>query len=96
MSELRVDFGVLSDLASSVLRRIDDVEELLSEVDGQVNTLAELWQGAAGEGFQRTIARWRATVEDLRDRLAFAHECVTTAHTNHAGAVIANTAMWRV
>ncbi|HEX7657929.1 MAG TPA: WXG100 family type VII secretion target [Pseudonocardiaceae bacterium] len=54
MGELRVDFAALSELASSVSQRIDDVEELLSEVNGQVNQLTELWEGSAGDGLTTT------------------------------------------
>jgi WXG100 family type VII secretion target len=83
-------------MASSVSRRIDDVEAALGELDAQISQLAGLWTGAASEGFQRTIGQWRSAAGDLRERLVFAQRFVTTAHDNHAGAVRANTIMWRV
>jgi WXG100 family type VII secretion target len=96
VGELRVNFGSLADLESSIERQVDGLESLLADLDQQVSGVAQVWEGAASDGFQRAMSQWRSAAGDLRERLAFARRFVTTAHDNHAGAVRGNTAMWRV
>lgn len=93
---LRVDFSSLEGLAGSIRRATADVERALDDLEGQVRALGEVWVGAASDGFQRTQADWMAGARDLRSRLNYLHDLVTTAHGNHARAVSTNSAIWRV
>ncbi|MFL6140433.1 MAG: WXG100 family type VII secretion target [Labedaea sp.] len=96
MDGLVVDFASLRALAVGIDRRIENMTALLDDLDKKVAALTELWEGASAAGFRRTQAEWFAATEDLRVRLAGIRDLVITAHNNHAGAVRANTSMWRV
>ena len=96
MHELVVDFAGLRSLASGIGTVIDEIERLLDELGQQVRDLTGLWEGAASDGFRRTQADWLAAAGDLHVRLCAVRDLVVTAHDNHATAVRANTAMWRV
>lgn len=96
MDGLVVDFAALRSLAVGIDRRISDIEGLLDDLNKKVAGLTELWDGASAEGFRRTQAEWFAAAEDLRTQLAGLRDMVVTAHNNHAGAVRANTSVWRV
>jgi WXG100 family type VII secretion target len=93
--DLTVDFGALTGLQSRMSGIFKQVEEQLTALSEQVNSLLSIWEGAASEGFQRTVASWQASAADLQDRLAELHNMVGTAHDNHARAVQTNTAIWR-
>jgi early secretory antigenic target protein ESAT-6 len=92
---LVVDFAALKDLSTSIEESIEQAEEILATLKGQLASLAETWTGAAAEGFQATFARWSASEQDLREQVRGLLDLVVTAHDNHAQAVRRNTAMWQ-
>jgi early secretory antigenic target protein ESAT-6 len=92
--DLTVDFDALIGLQAKMSGIFEQVEEQLAALSKQVNNLLSIWEGAASEGFQRTLASWQADAADLQDRLAELHNMVGTTHDNHARAVHANTAIW--
>jgi WXG100 family type VII secretion target len=96
MSTLIVDFAALDELSATIERMINKTEAVLATLTGNVSRLAEMWEGSAAEGFQRTFADWMAGQRDLRRRLEDIWNLVVTAHDNHAQAVHINVAMWRV
>jgi WXG100 family type VII secretion target len=96
MPELRVDFQALANLISAIENGIDAIESGLSEQEAQVRWVGQVWEGAAADGFQRTITTWQSAAADLREQLTFLHELVSNAANNHADAVTTNTRMWRV
>jgi WXG100 family type VII secretion target len=96
VSVLRVDFAVLAGLSGSIERSIRETEESLATLSTHVTRVAEIWTGAASEGFQRAVDDWMAGQRDLRVRLQDLHDLVVAAHDNHAQAVRANVAMWRM
>lgn len=96
MSGLIVDFAGLRLLAGGIDQRVKEIEGLLDDLGTRISALTELWEGAAAEGFRITQAGWFAAAEDVRVRLAGLRDMVVNAHDNHAGAVRANTRMWRV
>jgi WXG100 family type VII secretion target len=96
VNRLVVDFSELRSLAVGIDKQVEDIEGLLDNLGKQVAALTELWDGAAADGFRRTQADWFTAADDLRVRLAGLRDMVVTAHDNHAGAVRANTRMWRV
>jgi WXG100 family type VII secretion target len=96
MSTLVVDFAALDRMRTAIEQSIEDTEQILESLTAQVRSLADLWSGAASEGFQRTVADWMAGRQDLQRQLAFLHDMVATAHSNHANAVATNVAMWRI
>ena len=95
MPILRVDFAALDGLAKQIRQTVQELETTLDELDGQIRQVSEVWTGAAAEGFQATVADWRAGAEDLRGQLRFLHDLVSVAHDNHRQAVRTNIAMWR-
>ena len=96
MPDLHVDFRALERLMSTIENSMDKAGTALADVDDQVRQVAEVWEGAAASGFQRTITDWKTAHADLGARLASLHNLVATAYSNHAGAVRTNTGMWRV
>jgi WXG100 family type VII secretion target len=96
MTTLVVDFGALDQLRNAIERSLEDAEQQLQTLTDQVRHLTTLWEGAASDGFQRTVTNWLAAREDLQRQLEFLRTVVVTAHQNHAAAVSTNTAMWRV
>ncbi|GDY33986.1 WXG100 family type VII secretion target [Gandjariella thermophila] len=93
---LAVDFAVLNDARADIARSIEHAEDVLAALSKQVARLAEMWTGAASEGFQRTLAEWMAGQQDLQRQLQELHDLVVTAHSNHAQAVRGNVAIWQV
>jgi WXG100 family type VII secretion target len=96
MAILVVDFEALDQLRTAIECSIEDAEQHLTTLDRQVRQLANMWSGAAAEGFQRTITDWTNGQQDLQHQLDYLRAIVTTAHHNHATAVATNVAMWRV
>ena len=96
MSTLVVDFAALDRLRTAIEQSIHDAEQNLTTLDSQVRQLAQSWSGTAADGFQRTIADWTRGRQDLQRQLEYLRRLVATAHDNHASAVAANVAMWRV
>jgi WXG100 family type VII secretion target len=96
MTTLVVDFEALDQLRTAIERSIEHAEQHLATLDRQIRQLANIWSGAAAEGFRRTIADWMSGRQDLQRQLDYLRTIVTTAHHNHASAVATNVAMWRV
>ena len=95
MAKLRLDFHELRSAQQTMGETHRRIDELLSSLSAKVDALAHDWEGAASEGFQRTVRDWHTAAADLQDRLAELHNMVGTAHDNHATVVRSNTAIWR-
>jgi WXG100 family type VII secretion target len=95
MGQLKVDFQELRSAQRVMAETHHRVDELLSSLSTQVNALTQEWEGAASDGFQRTVREWHAAAADLQDRLVELHNMVGNAHDNHATVVRSNTAIWR-
>lgn len=91
-----VDFAALENMVHSIERTLAETESTLESLAGSVDRLVGMWAGSAAEGFQRTVAEWTNGQQDLRAQLAALRDLVETAHDNHADALAANIAMWRV
>jgi WXG100 family type VII secretion target len=93
---LLVDFTSLATMRATIERTIDDIDEVLTDLTGQLDQVITVWTGAAADGFQRSVADWLAGQRDLRRQLDQLHRLVLVAHGNHSQAVHANVALWRV
>ncbi|GDY30282.1 WXG100 family type VII secretion target [Gandjariella thermophila] len=95
MGRVKVDFQELRSAQQVMAKTHRRIDELLASLSTQVDALAQEWEGAASDGFQRTVREWHAAAADLQDQLAALHNMVGNAHDNHATVVRSNTAMWR-
>lgn len=86
----------MADLMSAIQSAIDAIDACLNDLDAQVKWVAQVWEGAASDGFQRKITDWKTASADLRGQLSFLHDMVANAARNHADAVTTNLHMWQV
>jgi WXG100 family type VII secretion target len=93
---LAVDFAALNDLSTAIQRSIEQAEEILTTLAKQLAGVAEMWTGAASEGFRESYAAWSGSEQDLQRQLQALHDLVVTAHNNHAQAARRNVAIWRI
>lgn len=91
---ITVDYTALTAFQGRMRDIYADIEQHLDDLAAGIDNLATLWEGAAAEGFQKTIQSWQGSAADLRDRLAELHNMVGVAHDNQAAVVRSNTGIW--
>lgn len=89
-----VDYAEVTAFQDRLRGIYQQIETALADLDGEVDQLARLWEGAAADGFQSTVRSCRASAADLRDRLAQLHNMVGRAHDNQAAVVASNVNIW--
>lgn len=66
MDGIKVGFGALDELSSSIGAQVNQIEGNLNDLQGQISELQEIWQGSAGEGFQAVKTKWFDSAQSLR------------------------------
>lgn len=94
MSEIKVTFGELQNLASQIQSKSQAVEQELEDLKSQIAQLDTLWQGSAQAGYQQTKTAWYQAAEDLNATLAKIGVAVNAAEQAYSETESRNTAAW--
>jgi 6 kDa early secretory antigenic target len=80
---MEYNFASIGELGSSVDTRVSTINGLLEDLRSRVNSLTEMYAGAASEGFRATQNQWNQSADSLNATLA---RIATAVHTTNADA----------
>jgi WXG100 family type VII secretion target len=94
MTKFTVDVEDLQRVKREMLTTHQRLQTLAADLEKQMATLHDTWEGEAAEAQKLAQAEWRKGFALMRDALEELHLVATTAHTNYTASADANLAMW--
>lgn len=80
MSEIKVDFGHLSQAADSLSQTAKQIENHLHELEQMLKPLIQTWTGSAQEAYHSAQADWDKAAQNLQEITAKMGMAVNTAN----------------
>jgi early secretory antigenic target protein ESAT-6 len=95
MSRIRVQFARMAEAERAFQAAYEALHDELSDLDGQLRTHLDAWEGTAQRAYQGAYEEWQAAADDMAAALADLRRAIEHAHRNFRGAQAANLTMWR-
>lgn len=90
-----VDPDELDEIIAELQRTETALERLTADLEKQIRTLHETWEGLAARAQAEAQEEWTNGMNAMRTALADLRAAARVAHGNYVAAVDANLAMWR-
>lgn len=94
MSEIKVGFEAISNLAGQINSQVSNIDSQLETLKSAIAKLQAQWTGGASDAFQAVQANWNNAAEDLKSVLARIATAVSAAHDSYHSTEQANTSVW--
>lgn len=92
---IAVSFAELEALGGQIQSTATSIESELDSLRSQISNLEQLWEGAAGGGFQATKQKWFQSADDLRQVLASIGAAVHAAEQQYQATESKNASAWQ-
>ncbi len=91
---IKVSFGAVDSLASSIDSQVKQIEDQLDTLRSAITKLGGEWQGGAQDAFRAVQNNWNSSADDLQQVLNRIAMAVHTAHDQYQQTESQNTATW--
>lgn len=95
MSEIRVNFGALSEGQAGILATHKQMEESLSTLESQLQAMLQTWDGEAREAYYASKQQWDSAAQKMAVTLQQIGNLVGTANENYGAAERAARNTWQ-
>jgi WXG100 family type VII secretion target len=92
--QFTIDADELDQIISDVSKCETALQTLTSDLEKQIQSLQEVWEGLAAAAQKEAHAEWTKGMNDMRAALGDLRAAARTAHGNYTGAADANVNMW--
>ena len=93
---LGVKIGEMEGLSSQLKQKAGDIEELLSQVQNQINSIGASWEGQASNQFINLMGQWTNDLKSMHDNLEAMAGKLDQAVKNYRETEEANARMFQI
>ena len=94
VDDFTLDTSELDSVIGDVEECEAELELLLADLDKQMATLQDTWQGDAADAHQVAHEEWSAGMRAMRQAMVDLRTAARSAHGNYTAAADANASMW--
>jgi WXG100 family type VII secretion target len=94
MADIKVTFGAIDNLASSIDTQVRQIEGQLEDLRSAITKLGQEWTGAANSSFGQIQNNWNQSADDLKQVLNRIAVAVHSAHDAYQTTENKNASVW--
>jgi WXG100 family type VII secretion target len=92
---IKVNFSQVEAGSQQILATAKQIDQLLDDLHGQIQSLEQEWTGSTGSDFQNAKHTWETSAHDLQQTLDKIGMAVSAAHQAYLDTEAKNSAAWQ-